>query len=57
MDEEMRVGEANGGDDTFQEIVRDIAQRSTVDGRDSASQLEDPPGESGGQEQQQEAHS
>lgn len=28
MDEEMRTSESNQADDTFQEIVRDIAQRA-----------------------------
>ncbi|CAG7725014.1 unnamed protein product [Allacma fusca] len=36
MDEEMRIGEATQSDDTFQEIVRDIAQRA-YDGQESPS--------------------
>lgn len=31
MDEEMRYGESAQTDDTFQEIVRDIAQRAHTD--------------------------
>jgi Arf-GAP/coiled-coil/ANK repeat/PH domain-containing protein len=36
MDEEMRTGETTQPDDTFQEIVRDIAQRA-FDGKESPS--------------------
>lgn len=36
MDEEMRTGESQTTDDTFQEIVRDIAQRAH-DGQESPS--------------------
>jgi Arf-GAP/coiled-coil/ANK repeat/PH domain-containing protein len=44
MDEEMRVGEISGAsaDDTFQEIVRDIAQRAH-DGQESPSTSNLPP--------------
>lgn len=36
MDEEMRTGETSQTDDTFQEIVRDIAQRAHL-GQESSS--------------------
>jgi len=40
MDEEMRTGEASQTDDTFQEIVRDIAQRAHAEQPCSLTRLE-----------------
>ena len=42
MDEEMRTGEATQSDETFQEIVRDIAQRA-FDGNQSPTPTSEIP--------------